>query len=394
MDHSTKTKSHKQTDLTCSQYNEMYNRALHSHAWLLDIERFIPSEYHPEDLECIPEIGLDDGNESDEEGSDGRRMTLTLTNVQNVTNICFVTVWDVDLCGRDGVVLQSGWNETQQDDIRKRRKCTTFIVLCPPQTFVHLCYLAPHQFLLCDSDENDEDNSVRVPLSSWSQVEIESDIQPWSSHENINDEHSTLIHFPFKGLAEEPLPTHDNERSIASIEQKSCYQCIQSENGQLTHFFHGNYHAIDFACPIGTPLYSPVNGVVIHVCDNAQVSGIAATNLFHWNSILIRADEASNDNSFSKKPLYIEYVHIQSKSCVIQPGESVTKGQLLCKSGSVGFSPTPHLHLGAYRSGGDGAASVRVRFELYMNEGRDSFLPVAGGWYDEFGLVQENRLGS
>ena len=41
----------------------MYDEALRRHRWLLGIERFDPSEYHPEDLECIPEIGLDDGED-------------------------------------------------------------------------------------------------------------------------------------------------------------------------------------------------------------------------------------------------------------------------------------------------------------------------------------------
>ncbi|KAL3779044.1 hypothetical protein HJC23_005984 [Cyclotella cryptica] len=170
------------------------------------------------------------------------------------------------------------------------------------------------------------------------------------------------------------------------------------------------------ACPIGTPLYSPVDGVVTNINDNSnhggdtafdnrtlEVSGIAATNLFNWNSIMIRADptSTSNDNTSNHtNPLFIEYVHIQSNSCLVQLGDHVAKGQLICKSGSVGFSPTPHLHLGAYRSSDDGAESVRVRFECAgeMN-GREtgvdgktySFLPLAGGWYDEFGLVQSGK---
>jgi murein DD-endopeptidase MepM/ murein hydrolase activator NlpD len=397
-----KTKSHQKKHLTSSQYNEMHETALNSYPWLLGIERFDPSEYHPEDLKCIPEIGLSDGDDSDQEGDGGMCMTLTLTNVKDAINVCFVTVWDVDLCDSNGNILQSGWNATrhdvpdcENDGNTNRRKCTTFIVLCPPRTFVHLCYLAPNQ-LVSGNETNEENDQCttsmsKVPITSWSQVEIESDIQPWSHHKNVNDEHSTLIHFPFCELKEST-----DEQVIADAttqdEQRPRYQCIQSENGQLTHFFHANYHAVDFACPVGTPLYSPVNGIIVNVHDGSndeskegsvEVSGIAATNLFHWNSIMIRADEASNDGT-ANDPLYIEYVHIQSKSCIVQAGDHVIKGQLLCKSGSVGFSPTPHLHLGAYRSGEDGAASVRVRFQCFGKDG-ESFFPVTGGWYDEFG---------
>ena len=415
---------------------------MQAHSWLLGIERFDPSEYHPEDLERIPEIGLHDGDEEGEDDEwedadsnqgdgegfqptrDEKCMTLTITNVKDTTNVCFVTVWDVDLCGSDGKVLTSGWNCTQHlvpkatsadcieetastngNCITKRRKCTTFIVLCPPQTFVHLCYLAPNQFI--PSNENLEDD--KVPLTSWSQVEIESDIQPWSCHENVNDEHSTLIHFPFCEVKDTDNLRNDNTPE-SHKKQRQNYQCIQSESGQLTHFFHGNYHAIDFACPIGTPLYSPADGTVVDVHDNSdvkidgtndnliEVSGIAATNLFHWNSVMIRADESTCSNeSTNTNSLYVEYVHIQSNSCTVKVGDRVRRGQLLCKSGSVGFSPCPHLHLGAYRSGEDGAASVRVRFNCYGGiEGGEpgSFLPAAGCWYDEHGLVQKEHKRS
>eukprot|EP00804_Cyclotella_cryptica_P027769 CCRYP_009201-RD/>CCRYP_009201-RD protein AED:0.20 eAED:0.20 QI:895/0.5/0.66/1/0.5/0.33/3/0/236 len=199
-----------------------------------------------------------------------------------------------------------------EDSVTARRKCTTFIVLCPPRTFVHLCHLAPNQSISTTDDEVDEKSGNiggRMPITSWSQVEIESDIQPWSLHENVNDEHSTLIHFPFCDMQ---ASIHNED---TTNERRQCYQCIQSENGQLTHFFHGNYHAIDFACPIGTPLYSPVDGVVININDNSNHGG---------------------DTAFDNRTL---------------------------ESGSVGFSPTPHLHLGAYRSSDDGAESVRVRFE-------------------------------
>ena len=391
----------------------MYEAALQFYPWLLGIERFDANDYHPEDLECIPEIGLDDGDGSDEDGDDESLQTLTLTNIKDMTNICFITVWDVDLCGRDGTILQSGWNETRHDtgdsiqekQSTERRKCTTFIVLCPPRTFVHLCYLAPNQFSLLEKSDCDQRHN-KVLITSWSQVKIESDIQPWSRHEDVNDEHSTLINFPFykdkdfkqeEDIQANDLPPGSPLKQEQQLQQRY-YQCIQSESGQLTHFFHGNYHAIDFACPIGTPLYSPVDGVIVNVHDGSndgtqerriEVSGIAATNLFHWNSIMIRADETPSGNSPSE-PLYIEYVHIQSKSCVVQSGEHVTRGQLLCKSGSVGFSPIPHLHLGAYRSGEDGASSVRVKFKCVDKRDEVSFLPVAGGWYCETGSAHSS----
>mmetsp|Transcript_34368 Transcript_34368/g.61691 ORF Transcript_34368/g.61691 Transcript_34368/m.61691 type:complete len:504 (-) Transcript_34368:35-1546(-) len=434
----------KYTTNTCSEYEEMYQLAMQQYPWLLGMERFDPTEYHPEDIENIPEVAMNDGEEEDEQ------MTLTLTNVtKNTTNICFVTVYDVDLCDSNGDILKSGMSSnvttstvnaaddpsstnggadsTTTTSTAKERKCTTFIVLCPPQTFVHLCSLAP-----TNQSQPSSTTEKIIPITSWSQIEIESDVQPWSFHSNIDDEHPYLLHFPFDGVGKET-----SERDMA-------YQCTQSEHGQLTHFFHGNYHAIDFACPIGTPLYSPANGVVVDVRDNhvdhgddekcnggissgnltkvIEVSGIGARNLFHWNSIMVRVDEKCTDTTTISideptDPLFIEFVHIQTNSCAVQVGDVVQKGHLLCRSGSVGFSPEPHLHLAAYRSNGNDAATVRVRFELERipsrgcdgdgenSSDRDagdrassadggergekvlSFLPMGGGWYNRRGLL-------
>jgi len=456
-------------------------------------------------------VGYDSWKDCDEEelgisGEENDAMTLTLTNItKDTTKICFVTIYDVDLCGRDGSILQSGWtyvtstssgggSEDRASDGGKedaanknnfvtriqddksdwkeensssslttaattttiRRKCTTFIILCPPQTFIHLCSLAPNQFQVNATTTRAASATIKTegylknPIIKWSQVEIESDIQPWSYHHNINDEHPHLLHFPFQPISKTFQQTDEINQSnhnitttnnnandlIAKANQAmdnktlenttapKAYQCTQSENGHLTHFFHGNYHAIDFACPIGTPLYSAVDGVVVDVKNNGggggdvadsidacaepnkniasndkkvndifEVSGIATKNLFYWNSIMIRANTNNRDEK-EDDPLYIEYVHIQTNSSLVKVGDAVRKGQWICNSGSVGFSPEPHLHLAAYRGCGDEEPTVRVRFACHNGDvgevkGKgESFLPRAGGWYTERGLVE------
>mmetsp|Transcript_17146 Transcript_17146/g.41117 ORF Transcript_17146/g.41117 Transcript_17146/m.41117 type:complete len:138 (-) Transcript_17146:17-430(-) len=121
------------------------------------------------------------------------------------------------------------------------------------------------------------------------------------------------------------------------------------------------------------------------------------------------SNAAAKDEESEHDPLYVEFVHIQSNSCTVEVGDAVTRGQTLCRSGSVGFSPEPHLHLAAYRSNGDDAATVRVRFEccslpsrnsgdgngsggeLREEEKSASFLPITGGWYNRSGLVSKHR---
>ena len=96
---------------TRSEYNEMYDQAMSRHPWLSGIERFDPNEYHPEDVIHIPEVAMNDGDDDDDDDEEGgsTTMTLTLTNVtDDTTNICFVTVYDVDVCDGEGNVLKSG----------------------------------------------------------------------------------------------------------------------------------------------------------------------------------------------------------------------------------------------------------------------------------------------
>ena len=373
---------------------------MYRYPWLRDIYPFSPEEYDPEEIKSVPEVALDECHK-----------TLTITNVnEDVTNICYVTVYDVELLDRNGNILTSGISSTTttasstpNNPVVEQRKCTTFIITIPPQTFIELCSLAPLQ-------------STQEQYGSWSNVEIESDIQPITYHPYPNDTHLYTMHFPFQSTIN--INNDDNNNNPNST-YCATFQCIQSEKGELTHFFKGNYHAIDFACPIGTPLYSPVNGTVVSVCqhrvsnDNSnddgnggsillEVGGIAATNMFHWNSIMIQVIDVND-------PLYVEFVHIKTNSCVVRVGDVVHKGQLICFSGSVGFSPVPHLHMAAYRGSNNDAATVRIRFECFSSlsseEDKDAmicmkekavleeedmitktFLPMAGGWYDCNGL--------
>lgn len=470
---SNNTSNPKHATTTPREYEEMCDEAMRRHPWLLGIERFDPSEYHPEDVRNIPEVAMDDGD------GDGDGMSLAVTNVADdaSTRVCIVTVYDVDVSGADGTVLRSGIasslvtaSSSDNDDDgaaanskvgSRERKCTTFVVLCPPETFVHLCSLVPGQTLPSPDDDDDGGGGggKTTPVSSWSQVEIESDVQPWLFHANVDDEHPHLLHFPFcPGVDDD----HDDGEvegggggdssddnggdgiGDGSIPSTTAYQCTQSEGGTLTHFFHGNHHAVDFACPIGTPLYSPADGIVVEVNDKhekaeaataadddgdssdnnsdggmvLEVSGIAARNMFRWNSIMIQVIDAADgddDDGNDRDPLYVEFVHIQTNSCVVEAGDAVTRGQLLCRSGSVGFSPEPHLHMATYRGGGDDAATVRTRFEKRRRRrpsvpgdegavaGEEeaeakaeampmmSFLPRAGGWYNQYGLVEDEQ---
>jgi len=305
-----------------------------SPSWLIGWEDIEPEDFQGEE---VPDIAID----PDEQ-------TLSLCNVESVTKVAYITVFEVSLRGAHGEVLPLGQSTNNNGETTN---CATFIILCPPRVFVHICFL---------DVTGDQDIS---------EIRIDSDVQPWTEHPNPNDEHFQRLTFPLQG---------------------GPYLCTQGENGELTHFFSGNLHAIDFRCPIGTPLLAVGDGIVVEAKDVNTLSGIEVMNLFEWNSILIRLDEEEKRSDHEiNGPLFVEYVHIRKAH--VKAGDRVQRGQIIGESGSVGFSPEPHLHFSAFRSLEPTAPTVRVRFETSAEEGesleRIEFLPEAGKWYDSSGLA-------
>ena len=335
----------------------------------------------PQDFVTATDDGDDDNDDDDDTESgtfevpdialDPEERTLSICNLHDYTKVAYVTVFETTVLGARGEELLQG---STTDDNCQSVSCVTFIVLCPPCVFAHLCYL---------DVRNDED------LAS---VRIESDVTKWNQHPKPSDEHPYRICFPL------------NCNSPTTGSPCLSFLCTQGEEGELTHFFSGNLHAIDFRCPVGTLLLAVADGIIVEAKDENTLTGIAVTNLFKWNSILLQiqnfddddgdGDDQSN-NVGGDGPLFVEYVHISKSS--VRPGDRVKRGQVIGYSGSVGFSPEPHLHFSAFRSSESQAPTVRVLFES-CNSAKDeenntnksvTFLPRAGEWYDANGIVND-----
>jgi hypothetical protein len=274
-----------------------------------------------------------EGEEVPDVAIDTDEKTLSICNIENITKVAYVTVYENQCLGHERYKFAQGQTK---DEKGKIRRCSTFIVMCPPLTFVHLCHVEIDDMML---------------------VQVDSDVQQWSQHPNPDDSHSQVLGFPLRG---------------------GPFLCTQGEDGQLTHFFKGNLHAIDFRCDIGTPLLAVADGVVVETRDSNTLTGIAVSNLFSWNSILIKLDDATDDG-----PLFVEYVHVQSVCCT--KGDRVAKGEVIGASGTVGFSPEPHLHFAAYRSMDADAPTVRVQFQGAVDG--EAYLPRAGHRYNADGEV-------
>jgi hypothetical protein len=311
-------------------------------AWVIEWEDLDADEFQGEE---IPDLAIDP-----------EESTLSLCNARNEYVVAYISVYDTILRDRQGCKMQQG---SSTDNENVSTPCTTLIVLCPPCTFCHLCYL-----------DLPADGSLE-------NLRLDSDVQVWNKHRVPADTHAQTIGFPLQG---------------------GPYRCTQGESGHLTHFFAGNLHAIDFSCPVGTPLLAVGDGVVVECKDSNSLTGIAVSNLFEWNSIILQLDTAAETvaeasraifqekDEVSSGPLFVEYVHL--KKVKVQAGERVKAGQVIGLSGSVGFSPEPHLHFSAYRSQESTAATVRVYFHSTKDD-QATFLPKAGIWYDANGPVND-----
>lgn len=90
----------------------------------------------------------------------------------------------------------------------------------------------------------------------------------------------------------------------------------------------------DFLCPTGTPLISPINGVVVVVSnDIARGEGVAiiSTDLYKYKG----------QDCFLDVVLW----HMMDKSIKVKVGQTVKVGDLLGLSDNTGRSTGPHLHL-------------------------------------------------
>lgn len=92
------------------------------------------------------------------------------------------------------------------------------------------------------------------------------------------------------------------------------------------YYSNGSYHgALDYGVPSGTPVYSAADGVVI-----------TTANLTYSYGTHVVIQHAGG--------LQTWYAHGTSGSICVSPGQTVSRGQLIMKSGNSGKSFGAHLH--------------------------------------------------
>ncbi|MCF7905711.1 S-layer homology domain-containing protein [Candidatus Gracilibacteria bacterium] len=102
----------------------------------------------------------------------------------------------------------------------------------------------------------------------------------------------------------------------------------------------GSHTGIDIKTPIGTPVRSIANGIVYKTGN--QTTG------FGKHIVVAHVGIPDPENIDTKTTLFSAYAHLNE--ILVREGESITKGQIIGKSGETGMATAPHLHFQIDRS--------------------------------------------
>jgi len=137
--------------------------------------------------------------------------------------------------------------------------------------------------------------------------------------------------------------------------------------GYNSKFSHKGRLGLDFKMNKGSDIAAARDGVVVRVVDSFSKGGINKKYLGKANQIVIRHADGSQ----------AMYAHIQKGGALVKVGDSTNVGQVIAKSGSVGYSAFPHLHFIVWGPTPKGRMQLPTRF--YTKKGVQYLRP--GRWY-------------
>ncbi len=243
---------------------------------------------------------------------------LTLINTSCLPRTYFVTVEN-----SSAVLTFDGCNILQECVDTHGMDYVTFVSVVKAGEMVSLARLVP------------KTNGKRIRRRDFASIQISSDIQDFIQTKTEHDIFD-LTSFPLSNAAD------------------GDFLCSQSSGGALTHFAHpSTFYAVDFRCNIGTSVVAVFDAEVVEIRNETDKSGVHVSNLFHWNSIMIKKIGSN---------IFAEYVHIKKDSFTVNVGDIVKEGQVICLSGNAGFCPEPHLHFELHSSSEPGNPSVPITY--------------------------------
>jgi hypothetical protein len=151
----------------------------------------------------------------------------------------------------------------------------------------------------------------------------------------------------------------------------STYSVLQGFHGTFSHR-GSNEYAVDFDCPVATPVLAARPGLVVAAHAAAQGSGTTPEYLEYrrTNFVLVLHDDGTLG----------EYMHLAPSGVRVAVGQHVDRGDELALSGNTGFSSTPHLHFQVMTAATDGISALSFPFQLAVSAKRVE-TPVQGRSY-------------
>jgi len=122
--------------------------------------------------------------------------------------------------------------------------------------------------------------------------------------------------------------------------------------GYFGKFSHAEIHALDFEMPTGTEVVAAREGVVTEVKEDSSTGGLTRDFIDKGNFVLIY----HNDGTFGS------YYHLKRNGALVQPGQKITKGEVIGLSGNTGWSSAPHLHFEVLLPSIDDKETVPTKF--------------------------------
>jgi murein DD-endopeptidase MepM/ murein hydrolase activator NlpD len=161
-------------------------------------------------------------------------------------------------------------------------------------------------------------------------------VPDWSKSDNM-DKSRTFESFTISDFIE--IPEYDTELLADTLQKTKSASVLRyvypvvymgSYRGNYTEY-DGSHAAVDIRAPIGTPVVSIANGVVVKVKNLETGDG---------KYVIIRHDNVEINGV--KETLYSGYEHL-SEIIAIE-GNKIKRGEVLGKVGMTGITTTPHLH--------------------------------------------------
>ncbi len=138
---------------------------------------------------------------------------------------------------------------------------------------------------------------------------------------------------------------------LLPFENKKAHFLVQ---GYFGKFSHKERAALDFKMKKGTVVLAARDGVVTRVKEDGDKGGRNKKYRPFGNNIVIQ----HSDNTRSG------YWHIQKDGALVNPGDTVKRGQIIALSGNTGYTAFPHLHFIVWKFNEKGQwQQVATRFQ-------------------------------